>query len=224
MAKNRFATCLGLMFKGEVTPQAMRPNPDPKPGPHRNLALILHPNLNPNPNPNPGQVTRQAISAICANYRAGDPDPREPGTCMQVQFKEFALDFDNFVVPKEALPQAEGELLRAMQQLRLAAQDLRLDMTDFFESYAGKGREGQLGIMPKNRFQACHLLAAYHLPLTMYLRSAPTMHSPSASRRRWPATCYSLLLATHCYLLLTATYGLRLTTDLLCTAHCSLLT
>ena len=35
-------------------------------------------------------MTRQAISAICANYRAGDPDPREPGTCMQVQFKEFA--------------------------------------------------------------------------------------------------------------------------------------
>jgi len=28
-----------------------------------------------------------------------------------VQFKEFALDFDNFVVPEEALPQAEGELL-----------------------------------------------------------------------------------------------------------------
>ena len=27
-------------------------------------------------------------------------------------------------------------------------------MTDFFESYAGKGREAQLGIMPKNRFQA----------------------------------------------------------------------
>ena len=40
-----------------------------------------------------------------------------------------------------------------MQQLRLAAQDTRLDMTDAFESYAGKGREGQLGIMPKNRFQ-----------------------------------------------------------------------
>ena len=67
-------------------------------------------------------MTRQAISAICANYRAGDPDPREPGTCMQVQFKEFALDFDNFVVPQEALPQAEGELLRSMQHLRLAAQ------------------------------------------------------------------------------------------------------
>ena len=49
--------------------------------------------------------------------------------------------------------QAEGELLVSMQQLRLAAQDTRLDMTDAFESYAGKGREGQLGIMPKNRFQ-----------------------------------------------------------------------
>ena len=47
-------------------------------------------------------MTREAISAICKNYRAGDPDPREPGTGMQVQFKEFALDFDNFVVPQEA--------------------------------------------------------------------------------------------------------------------------
>ena len=41
-----------------------------------------------------------------------------------------------------------------MHELRLAAQDKRLDMTDMFESYAGKGREAQLGIMPKNRFQA----------------------------------------------------------------------
>ena len=56
----------------------------------------------PKPSPHPGQVTREAISAICKNYRAGDPDPREPGTGMQVQFKEFALDFDNFVVPQEA--------------------------------------------------------------------------------------------------------------------------
>ena len=58
----------------------------------------------PQPSPHPGQVTREAISAICKNYRAGDPDPREPGTGMQVQFKEFALDFDNFVVPQEAVP------------------------------------------------------------------------------------------------------------------------
>ena len=53
------------MFKGEVTRQAINPT----------LTLTLNPN----------QVTRQAISAICANYRAGDPDPREPGTCMQVR-------------------------------------------------------------------------------------------------------------------------------------------
>ena len=47
MAKNRFATCLGLMFKGEVT--------------------------------------KEAITAICSAYGAGDPDPREPGTFVQVQ-------------------------------------------------------------------------------------------------------------------------------------------
>ena len=69
-------------------------------------------------------------------------------------FKEFARDFDELVVPPEPVPNAEGELLRAMQELRLAAQDKRLDISDSFESYAGKGREGQLGIMPKNRFQA----------------------------------------------------------------------
>ena len=34
MAKNRFATCLGLMFKGEVTKQAMNPDPDPHPKPN----------------------------------------------------------------------------------------------------------------------------------------------------------------------------------------------
>ena len=47
MAKNRFATCLGLMFKGDIT--------------------------------------KQAMTAICSAYGAGDPDPREPGTFVQVQ-------------------------------------------------------------------------------------------------------------------------------------------
>ena len=31
MAKNRFKTCLGHMFKGEVTPHAIHPDPDPRP-------------------------------------------------------------------------------------------------------------------------------------------------------------------------------------------------
>jgi hypothetical protein len=77
-----------------------------------------------------------------------------------------------------------------MQHLRLAAQDLRLDMTDFFESYAGKGREGQLGIMPKNRFQAWHLLAACYLPLTLYLPCTHYVHLPLPGS-------YDLLLASH---------------------------
>ena len=46
-------------------------------------------------------------SQRCTPTGAGDSDPREPGSCMQVQFKEFALDFDNFVVPLEPLPNAK---------------------------------------------------------------------------------------------------------------------
>ena len=38
--------------------------------------------------------------------------------------------------------------------LREAARSKRLDMTDAFESYAGKSREANLGVMAKGRFQA----------------------------------------------------------------------
>jgi hypothetical protein len=51
-----------------------------------------------------GEVTKKTITAICAAYGAGDPDPREPGTKVQVMFKEFALDFDNIVLPPEPRP------------------------------------------------------------------------------------------------------------------------
>ena len=86
-------------------------------------------------------------------------------------------------------------------------------MTDFFESYAGKGREGQLGIMPKNRFQV--LLATCYLPLTIYLLSTQyVLTRPLPGCEGLLASNY-LLLTAHC-LLLTAYY-------LLLTAHYLLL-
>ena len=60
MAKNRFATALGLMFKGEVT--------------------------------------QQAIAAICSAYGAGDPDPREPGTFVQVHSRRVRQPVYNTAV------------------------------------------------------------------------------------------------------------------------------
>ena len=77
-------------------------------------------------------------------------------------------------------------------------------MTDFFESYAGKGREGQLGIMPKNRFQV--LLATCYLPLTIYLLSTHYVVSPvrfQAARAYLLVTTYCSLLTTYCSLLTT---------------------
>jgi len=119
MAKNRFATCLGLMFKGEVT--------------------------------------KEAIGAICSAYGAGDPDPREPGTFTQVQFKEFALDFDNLVIPPEREPTGLELMSEAQRQemtrLRVAARNKKLDLTDAFSEYAGTGMEANCGRMAKNRFQ-----------------------------------------------------------------------
>ena len=53
MAKNRFATCLGLMFKGEVT--------------------------------------KEAIGAICSAYGAGDPDPRDPGEFLKVELTSRSI-------------------------------------------------------------------------------------------------------------------------------------
>ena len=119
MAKNRFATCLGLMFKGEVT--------------------------------------KEAIGAICSAYGAGDPDPREPGTFTQVQFKEFALDFDNLVIPPEREPTGLELMSEAQRQemtrLRVAARNKKLDLTDAFSEYAGTGMEANCGRMAKSRFQ-----------------------------------------------------------------------
>jgi len=116
MAKNRFRSAMGAMFKGDAS--------------------------------------TAVLDGICRVYGTGDKDPRDPSSYQKVLFKQFAVDFDNLSMPPEAAILAPEALMADLRVLRLEAQDKRLDMTDLFESYAGKGREAQLGIMPKNRFQA----------------------------------------------------------------------
>ena len=71
-----------------------------------------------------------------------------PITNYQVQFKEFALDFDNLVVPPEEAPTGldlMSEAQRAgMTRLRVAARNKKLDLTDAFSEYAGTGTEATL--------------------------------------------------------------------------------
>ena len=41
-----------------------------------------------------------------------------------------------------------------MQRLRAEAQNMKLDMTDALEEYAGSGYEKNMGVMDKNRFRS----------------------------------------------------------------------
>tara|TARA_B110001452_G_C15239045_1_gene429046 strand:- start:1931 stop:3241 length:1311 start_codon:yes stop_codon:yes gene_type:complete len=133
-----------------------------------------------------GECGFEVLNGICRAYGTGDKDPRDPsGASMKVLFKEFALDFDNMQPPAVNEPSPEAELMASLRQMRLFAQDKRLDLTDFFESYAGKGREAQLGLMPKNRFQAavCDIFKGMTVPMRVLDLIATTYGAGDADPR-----------------------------------------
>jgi len=101
-------------------------------------------------------IPPEVLTRICATYAAGDPDPREPGTCVKVLWKQFAIDFDEIPVlveRKQGSPDAPlVELLRALKKIAVSK---RLDLSDSFEAYVPAGaRDVNLGVMPKCRFRA----------------------------------------------------------------------
>ncbi len=105
------------------------------------------------------KLTPDLLRAICLAYAAGDPDVGEPGTYTMVRFKQFAIDFDDVALPADSTSDfgevlADPQLYKELQNLRLMAQNRKLDLTDAFEEYAGTGREANLGLMAKNRFRA----------------------------------------------------------------------
>ena len=103
-----------------------------------------------------GSISRDALAAICDAYKAGHPDPSEPGCYTQVRWKQFAIDFDN-VPPPEAydkLPPCPPALMQAMMKMRADAANRRLDMTDAFEEFCNSLQERNTGVMQKRRFRS----------------------------------------------------------------------
>ena len=98
-----------------------------------------------------GELSAETLKKICDVYGCGDVDHRT-GLHKEVWFKQFANDFDGITPAPEREPVIGPELMEQLRILRIGAVDHRLDLTDGFESYAGKGREAMVGIMPKARF------------------------------------------------------------------------
>ena len=57
---------------------------------------------------------------ICQAYGTGDPDLREPGGYLKVQWKQFAIDFDN-------IPDTDDDSRSPMEPYRRACSSRRGD-------------------------------------------------------------------------------------------------
>ena len=102
-----------------------------------------------------GKITAPVLDAICVAYGTGDPDPVEPGSFVKVRSELFATDFDDIPLPGDPGAVVMPARWRdAMIDLRDAAGNKQLDLTDAFSEYSGTGREAQIGIMPKDRFRS----------------------------------------------------------------------
>ncbi len=102
------------------------------------------------------RLTHELLIMICQAYGTGDPDPREPGGYLKVQWKQFAIDFDNIPdTDDDSRSPMEPWLLDALSQLKASATQRRLDLTDAFEEYAGGGIDYNAGVMLKTKFRSC---------------------------------------------------------------------
>ena len=116
------------------------------------------------------KLETDVLLRIVQAYGAGDPDPGEPGTLTLVRWKQFAIDFDEIEpAPVEAPGVVDEKLLAMLRELRAAAANKRLDMTDAFSEYAGTGRDANLGIMSKQHFKSAMGTLYRGIPLSNVL-------------------------------------------------------
>ena len=100
-------------------------------------------------------VNYELLDRIALAYGCGDPDPREPGEFLQVQFRRFAREFDAITPPEIVAPPMDEQLKRAMGELKKIAVRRRLDMSEGFEEYAmgdGCSVDYNEGVMARSRF------------------------------------------------------------------------
>jgi len=78
------------------------------------------------------------LNRICVRYAAGDPDPQEPGSYQQVQWKRFALDFDEVPpLPPPPLPDPTPEIVEAMRDMNIYCNLNGIDLANDIEEYLG---------------------------------------------------------------------------------------
>jgi len=99
-------------------------------------------------------LSMEDMRTFCCKYGAGGPDPCSPELPLKVNWRQFVKDFDDVRLPEERQPNAEGELLQSLMELRAEAVRIRLDMSDAFEEFTGSLKERNSGTMTKNRFRA----------------------------------------------------------------------
>jgi len=107
-----------------------------------------------------GSLSQEDLKLFCIKYGCDGADPQEPDVQLKVDWKQFAIDFDNIPAPPDPVPDPR-RMMKHLMELRAHAVQMRLDMSDAFEEYTGSLKERNSGTMAKNRFRATmgHLFA-----------------------------------------------------------------
>ena len=101
-----------------------------------------------------GNLSNDVLLRICQRYAAGPADPREPGTGMQVQWKRFAIDFDELApVEPPPLPDPTPEILEAMRVMNRYCNLYAIDLAWDFEEYLGGKDKCSSDLVPREKFR-----------------------------------------------------------------------
>ena len=101
-----------------------------------------------------GSLDKASLDTICTRYGTGDPDPREPGTFMQVRWKQFAKDFDEVPpMPPPPLPDPTPEIVEYMRDMNRYCNLHGFDLAWEFEEYMGGKDKCTSDLMPRDKFR-----------------------------------------------------------------------
>ena len=101
-----------------------------------------------------GSLSLDDLKLFCIMYGEDGPDPYNPELPLKVNWKQFALDFDEVEPADHREPNPSGEMMQHLMELRADAVQQRIDMSDAFEEFTGSLKERNSGQMAKNRFRA----------------------------------------------------------------------
>ena len=101
-----------------------------------------------------GDLDHVGLGLVCKAYGCGPPDAREPGGYMQVQWKQFAIDFDEVVPPPPPIPpDPTPEILEAMRSMNEYTNLHAIELTHEFEEYLGGKDKCTSDVMPREKFK-----------------------------------------------------------------------